>query len=91
MVKAAIPSVSPANILIVEDEPDMARVNSGLLSEGGYSSEVTHNGLEATQTFETGRHDLVISDLAMPGISGAEVARRIKEISPATPALLLTG
>jgi CheY-like chemotaxis protein len=70
----------------------MARVNSGLLSEGGgYSPEVTHNGLEATQTFETGRHDLVISDLAMPGISGAEVARRIKEISPATPALLLTG
>ena len=42
MVKAAIPSVSPANILIVEDEPDMARVNSGLLSEGGATPRKSH-------------------------------------------------
>lgn len=89
--EAAIPSAGPASILIVEDEPDMARVISGLLSEGGYSPEVIHNGLEADRAFSAGRHDLVISDLAMPGISGAEVARRIKEISPATPILLLTG
>ncbi|MBT3821173.1 MAG: response regulator [Nitrospinaceae bacterium] len=89
--ETAIPSAGPANILIIEDEPDMARVISDLLSEEGYSPHVIHNGLEATQAFEAGRHDLVISDLAMPGISGSEIARRIKEISPSTPVLLLTG
>lgn len=86
-----IPSAAPAGILIVEDEPDMARMISELLSEGGYSPTVIHNGLGATRAFSASRHDLVISDLAMPGISGAEIARRIKEISPATPVLLLTG
>ncbi|MEE9256736.1 MAG: response regulator, partial [bacterium] len=87
----SISPAGPANILVVEDEPEMARVVRDLLEEGGYTVEAVHDGATAVRAFSDRLHDLVISDLAMPGMSGAEVARRIKEISPATPVFILTG
>ena len=62
-----------------------------LLEEGGYTVEIAGDGAAGIEIFSGARHDLVISDLAMPGMSGTEVARRSKDISPATPVFLLTG
>jgi CheY-like chemotaxis protein len=87
----SISPAGPANILVVEDEPEMARVVRELLEEGGYTVEAVHDGAAAVRAFSDHLHDLVFSDLAMPGMPGTEVARRIKEISPATPVFLLTG
>jgi signal transduction histidine kinase len=81
----------PASILVIEDEPDMVRVVRDLLEEGGYTVEIAGDGATGIEIFSGARHDLVISDLAMPGMSGTEVARRSKDISPATPVFLLTG
>jgi PAS domain S-box-containing protein len=81
----------PARILLVEDEPDMARVIQSLLEEDGYSVEVATDGAAATTAFSKSPHDLVITDLAMPGMSGIELARQVKAVSPETPVILLTG
>lgn len=62
-----------------------------MLETRGYRVLVTHNGREALQIFEQGGIDLVLSDLVMPDMDGAELVKRIKELSPETPAILFSG
>ena len=49
------------------------------------------NGEEGISHFKKGNFDLVITDLGMPGMSGWQVAKAIKEMDPQTPVILLTG
>jgi len=62
-----------------------------MLETRGYKVLVSHNGREALQIFDQGGVDLVLSDLVMPDMDGAELVKRIKEISPETPAILFSG
>ena len=48
-------------------------------------------GNEGTELFESGEYDIVLTDLDMAGLSGREVAIKIKKISPMTPVILITG
>jgi DNA-binding NtrC family response regulator len=52
---------------------------------------VAASGKQAIEKFREERSDLVITDRAMPDISGDEVARAVKDMSPDTPVILLTG
>jgi two-component system cell cycle sensor histidine kinase/response regulator CckA len=49
------------------------------------------DGEEALRLFEPGMIDLVITDESMPGLTGTELAKAVKEKSPSTPVILLTG
>ncbi len=68
-------------ILVVDDEPQLTRVLLRSLSSKGYEVRIAGDGEFALQTFRDWPPSLVITDLAMPNMSGLELCRRLREIS----------
>ena len=68
-------------ILVVDDEPQIARVLRTGLKTHGYDVRVAADGLLALETFNEWRPDLVVTDLAMPNLDGLELCRRLRAIS----------
>jgi len=81
----------PLSILAIDDQAVILDLLAAMCQSLGYTIYTARNGEDGIRTFETRKPDLVISDLAMPGLSGWEVAARIKAISPATPVIIITG
>ena len=82
-----------ANLLIVDDDPDIAQVlKQGFLKNGFLVSAFT-NPEEALQNFQSNSEDycLMLSDIRMPGISGIKLARKVKEINPKVKVILMTS
>ena len=73
-------------ILIVDDEPDILQALSMRLEAAGYEVITAENGYKAINAVSTESPDLIICDIAMPGMDGHEVARKIRR-SPATAAI----
>ncbi len=80
-----------ANILIIDDEETMRDSCRQTLSRDGHRVEVTENGAKGLALLETESFDLVILDLKMPGLSGMEVLKRIKEDDPDSVVIVITG
>lgn len=80
----------PAQILLVDDEVSIQRAMAPLLRSQGYSVTVAANGRAALQAFERERPDLVILDLGLPDMDGAEVCRQVRERAD-TPILILSA
>jgi DNA-binding response OmpR family regulator len=80
-------------ILIVEDDRDLLRLLSFHLTASGYSVFSAENGIEAVETYASGRPDLVLLDILLPRIDGWEVCRRIRQEDPDrnTPIIILTA
>ena len=57
----------------------------------GYQIQTASSGEEGLELATTGEFDVILTDLAMPGMSGLEVARRIRRLHPQTPIILVTG
>src|SRR5256885_15027800 len=68
-------------ILVVDDEPQLTRVLLRGLSAKGYDVRIAGDGEFALQTFRDWPPALVITDLAMPNMSGLELCRRLRAIS----------
>jgi signal transduction histidine kinase/CheY-like chemotaxis protein len=83
--------VRTIRILIVDDEPTVRDVVAKFLVFRGYQVSVADNGNEAIALFKQQHCDLVVTDLGMPGMSGWEVAREIKELRPQTLVVLMSG
>jgi len=66
-------------ILCVDDEPTNLKVLEGFLEPRGYALIMAQNGLEALQAIQEQKIDIVLLDVMMPGMTGFEVCRRIKE------------
>ena len=81
------------SILFVDDEPALARLGEIILSRLGYSVVSAAGPLKALEIFEAepDRFDLLVTDYAMPDMSGVVLAKRIKEIRPSIPVILCTG
>ena len=77
-------------ILIVEDEPALSEPLSYLLTREGYETTVVDDGLAAVSTFEHSGADLVLLDLMLPGMSGTEVCRELRQRSN-VPIIMLTA
>lgn len=73
------PSVVSAAILVVDDEPQIRRVLKTALVAAGYTSRDARSGEEALEKLREERPDLAIVDINLPGISGFEVCREIRE------------
>ena len=80
-----------ANILVIDDEESMRDSCRQALSRDGHRVEVAGDGLKALAELEKASFDLVILDLKMPGLSGMEVLKRIKEDDPEAIVIVITG
>ena len=80
-------------VLIVEDDTFVAELAADMLAELGFESNVTHSAKEALERLAAGdRPQLVFSDVVMPGgITGIELARKLRDRFPELPILLTTG
>ncbi len=85
--------LEPKRILLVEDDRDTLTVLRENLKRAGYQVVEAQSGEEGLVAFKQYKPDLVILDVALPGIDGWEVLRRIKAgpISRKTPVVMLTG
>jgi CheY-like chemotaxis protein len=78
-------------ILLAEDEPAVRESLKLLLNLDQHTVTEASNGREALALFSPERFDLVITDYLMPEMSGDELTRRIKEIAPGWPVLIVTA
>lgn len=67
------------NILIVEDEPEIAKLIQMTLEREGFSCQWCNNGLDALQEFTKQQPDVIVLDLMLPGLDGLEVCARIRQ------------
>ena len=77
-------------ILIVEDEPSLSEPLAYLLGREGYEPTVVEDGLAAITEFDRAGADLVLLDLMLPGLSGTEVCRELRQRS-SVPIIMLTA
>jgi len=87
------PEVRPLKILLVDDHPEVRTTTAALLQELGHTVVEAANGGDALTALSDGARecDLVISDYAMPHLSGTEFVRQARRICPEMPALIITG
>jgi DNA-binding response OmpR family regulator len=78
-------------ILVVDDELLICELLDAFLSQKGYQVTTATDGKEAIRKFEKERPHIVLLDIKMPGVSGVEVLRRIKEISSDTVVIVITA
>jgi PAS domain S-box-containing protein len=80
-----------ARILVIDDDEFVRSVLSRTLAQADHQVTLAEDGGKGVQLFKEGEFDVVLTDLGMPGMSGWEVCRMIKEISPHTPVGMITG
>ena len=85
------PPERPLDILLVDDEDQIRFVISALLESDSHRVDTANDGVHGLRKFKNGSFDLVITDRAMPSMNGEQLAVAIKEISPNTPVVLLSG
>lgn len=92
-LSAAPSSVAPGVILAVDDMPENRDLVSRLLGKAGHTVLTAESGEEALELLGTMGVDVVLLDLMMPGIGGAEVLTRLKEDERlrATPVIMISG
>jgi signal transduction histidine kinase len=79
------------DILVVDDEPVPRDVVSKYLTADGHRVVSAANGYDAFEKFKAGKFDLLLTDHAMPGMSGVQLAGAVKQLGGNQPVLLLTG
>ena len=83
--------MSKARILAVDDQRYFRELIEGLLEGGGYSVRTCATGEEALHILQHEDFDIVVTDLVMPGIDGAELVCRVKERLPEQDIVMVTG
>ncbi len=78
-------------ILIVEDEKKVASFIKKGLEENNYNAEIAYDGLSAEKLAKQNKYDLFILDIIIPGISGLELCKRLKQSDSNVPILMLTA
>ena len=76
-------------ILVVDDERQITRMLRASLQSSGYEVLTAANGIEGLEKFETGRPDLIITDLAMPEMNGLELTQAVRRLDQ-TPIIVLS-
>jgi two-component system OmpR family response regulator len=78
-------------ILVVEDEPEMAALLARGLRGEGYEVDLADNGIDAITIAGKERYDIAVLDVMLPGMSGFELCRRLREQTNGMAILLLTA
>ena len=75
-------------ILIVEDDPDIGNLIQSALTDAGFDTKRAYSGTEAMLLIESGRFDLILLDLMLPGMSGEEI---VKKVGTSIPIIILSA
>ena len=78
-------------VLVIDDDQTVREMLCQVLGHLGHDPRPAADGSEGIQQFEQGRYDLVITDLAMPGLSGWDVVERLRQVDQAARLIILTG
>jgi CheY-like chemotaxis protein len=80
-------------VLAVDDEPAIRSLLKSALPAGGLEVLIAASGLEAIELFKRGQGDIgvVLLDLCMPGLSGIETGKRLRELDSGVPLCFMTG
>ena len=89
-MRRTVDRVAP-RILIVEDEPELAALLARGLQAEGYVVTIAHNGIDAITVARESRFDAAVLDIMLPGMSGFELCRRLREETTGVAILLLTA
>jgi len=77
-------------ILVIDDEPKILEAVRTYLAMGGYNVLCAKNGMEALDLFEQNRVSLILLDLMLPGLSGEELCKKIRQVSD-IPIIMITA
>ena len=79
-------------VLLVDDEEGVVGATTRILTAGGYHVLGAPNALEATKVFETTPVDILVTDVIMPGgVSGKDLADRLRQVEPDLPVIFMSG
>jgi two-component system alkaline phosphatase synthesis response regulator PhoP len=81
----------PHRILVVEDEPMICHLNTKMLLDAGYQVETAEDGGVAWDTLQLKSFDLLITDNAMPKVTGLELIEKVRSAGMALPVIMATG
>ena len=97
VVEAAPPPAAPAgssvslHCLVVDDEEEVGEVVADILTTAGHTAVTARSGQEGVDRLGAERFDVVFTDLAMPGMTGWQVARAVKDRAPEVPVVMMSG
>jgi DNA-binding response OmpR family regulator len=81
----------PQRILMVEDDVDIRRLNTEVLTESGYHVDAAEDGVAAWQSLNTDSYDLLITDNDMPMVTGMELIKKMRAEDITLPVILMSG
>ena len=84
-------AVRSLHVLVVDDEPAVRELVVEFLKRDGHAVDVATNGAEGLEIFRAAPFDLVLTDRAMPEVSGDQLAASIRNEAPDQPIIMLTG
>ncbi len=82
---------SRMRVLVVDDDDDVRQVAAAMIEEIGYEVVAVDGGEAALKALEGQRFALIVTDVVMPGMSGVELARRVRALQPQLPILFASG
>lgn len=85
------PRCEMKKILIVEDDASIALGLEGAISDEGYEARVARTGPDGYQLAKEWRPDLIVLDLMMPGMSGMEICKRLRDEGETVPIIMVTA
>jgi len=80
-----------SQILVIDDEPSNREAISLLLTGAGYQVEAAESGEEALEILQKKPFEVILTDLFLPGVSGIDILKKVKEDAPFTSVILITG
>ncbi|MCO6429879.1 MAG: UDP-3-O-[3-hydroxymyristoyl] N-acetylglucosamine deacetylase [Deltaproteobacteria bacterium] len=78
-------------VLVIDDEGSIRRTLEGVLSDEGFTTLLAENGEEGIRILNEIRPSLVVLDIWMPGLDGIETLKRIKQLHPNIPVIMISG
>lgn len=79
------------NVLVVEDERNLADAIVKILEDEGYNAEATYDGKAGLTCAKSGLYDAIVLDVMLPGMSGYDVVNKMRHAGVPTPVLMLTA
>lgn len=92
-LSVASQKMTPASILVVDDQPEVLALISVILEDIGYAVKACNGPFEAIEILaeQAGDFDLIVADFTMPGMNGTELANRVRRDYPDLPFVIVSG